>query len=330
MSGLFLGLDIGGSKCAVVLGEKHRCHNTLTIRAKEVFATGDFAGPQACLPQLCRVAEALLRQQQLLPADLAGIGISCGGPLDSRLRRIHSPPNLPGWDDVPIGEFLAQHFPCPAYLQNDANAGALAEWTWGAGRGCRNLLFLTFGTGLGAGIILDNRLYCGSNDQAGECGHFRLAQWGPVGFGKTGSFEGFCSGGGLAQMGQIRARALQQLGCPPDWCQQAQDLSAITAAQLAEYALRGDAEALEIFRCCGEYLGRGLALLVDLLNPECIIIGGIFARAEALLRPAMTKALQQESLPRSLACCRVVPAALQENIGDFAALAVACGEGLPE
>lgn len=331
MKRFLLGLDIGGSKCAVVLGSLENQGQRITILAQTRFATAAFPAPQDCLTQLCRLAAELLQAQQLSQDDLAGIGISCGGPLDSRRGLICSPPNLPGWDEVPVREFLAQQFSCscPVYLQNDANAGALAEWHWGTGQGCRNMLFLTFGTGLGAGLILDRRLYCGSNDQAGECGHLRLAPWGPVGYGKAGAFEGFCSGGGLAQLGQIRARELQQLGRPPAWCPQPADLPMLSAARLAEFALQGDAEAREVFRCSGEYLGRGLAMLVDILNPECIVIGGIFSRVEALLRPAMEQSLQAEALPLSLSCCRIVPAALQDKIGDYAALAVACGDSLP-
>src|SRR5690606_15592063 len=137
---------------------------------------------------------------------LAAIGISCGGPLDSRRGVILSPPNLPGWDRIPVVEVFQQAFKVPVALQNDANAGALAEWLWGAGRGSHNMIFLTFGTGMGAGLILNGQLYSGTNDLAGEVGHIRLAPDGPVGYGKAGSFEGFCSGGGIKQLATDRAK----------------------------------------------------------------------------------------------------------------------------
>ena len=122
--------------------------------------------------------------------NLKRIGISCGGPLDSKKGMIYSPPNLPGWDKCLLQRYLQMKFGVETALQNDANACALAEWLMGAGRGTSNMVFLTFGTGMGGGLILNGRLYSGTNDLGGEVGHIRLAKDGPVGFGKAGSFEG--------------------------------------------------------------------------------------------------------------------------------------------
>ena len=169
----FIGIDIGGTKCAVVKGDLNG------ITDKISFAT------EGCEGTLARIFDAV---ESLLPAT--AIGISCGGPLDDRRGVILSPPNLPGWDEVYITDMLRDRFSIPAYLCNDANACALAEWKFGAGRGSRNMIFLTFGTGLGAGLILDGRLYSGTSGMAGEVGHVRLDDDGPVGFGKRGSFEG--------------------------------------------------------------------------------------------------------------------------------------------
>ena len=239
---------------------------------------------------------------------------------------IQSPPNLPGWDEVPIVSMLENRFRRPVRLQNDANAGAVAEWKFGAGQGVESMAFLTFGTGLGAGLILNKRLYAGCCDLAGECGHIRLAPFGPAGFGKAGSFEGFCSGGGLAQLAAIRVREQLQRGIPVEWCPTAADLCAVTAKTVADAADGGDDLAIAIYRECGEWLGRGLAVLVDLLNPELIVIGSIFARSEALLRPAMEETLRGEALPAAVERCRIVPAQLGEKIGDYAALSLAMGE----
>lgn len=328
MSERFLGIDIGGSKSAVLLGQQGSDSQTMQCLQKRKFATTDFPSPAQFFPHLQAEIKALLQASGCSSGDLAGVGVSCGGPLDSRKGLILSPPNLPGWDRVPIIEMLEAEFSVPVRLQNDANAGALAEWNWGAGRNCRNMIFLTFGTGLGAGLILNGQLYSGSSDMAGECGHLRLADFGPVGYGKAGSFEGFCSGGGLAQLGQMKARELLQAGTPPDWCPKSENLPAVNAAELAAWAKKGDKAALDVFALCGEYLGRGLAVLVDLLNPERVILGSIFARTEELLRPSMEQSLQREALPLSSACCQIVPAGLGEAIGDYAALAVASGRGL--
>ena len=188
------------------------------------------------------------------------------------------------------------------------------------------MVFLTFGTGLGAGLILDGRLYSGIGDTAGECGHIRLAPFGPVGFGKAGSFEGFCSGGGIAQLAAVRVREQLQLGNRVAWCPSPEAIPGLNAKIVGDAAGAGDPLALAVYAECGAYLGRGLAVLIDLLNPELIVIGSVFARSESLLRPAMERSIAEEALPGAAARCRVVPAALGEAIGDYAALALALGE----
>lgn len=320
-----LGFDIGGTKCAVILGAVSGGEEPETLSRRQ-FATREFPAPADCIRELCRLGETALREAGLGAGDLHGVGISCGGPLDSRRGIIQSPPNLPGWDDVPVCALTAEHFPCPVRLQNDANAGAVAEWKYGAGRGVRSLAFLTFGTGLGAGLILDGRLYSGCCDLAGECGHIRLAPFGPVGFGKAGSFEGFCSGGGIAQLAAVRAKEALQRGETVPWCPTPADLPDITAKTVGIAADEGDALARAIYAECGCRLGSGLAILVDLLNPELIVIGSIFARSEKWIRPAMEESLRREAIPAAAARCRVVPAQLGEKIGDYAALSLAMGE----
>ena len=185
------------------------------------------------------------------------------------------------------------------------------------------MVFLTFGTGLGAGLILDGRLYVGTNDNAGEVGHFRLDRFGPVGYGKAGSFEGFCSGGGLAQLGYTLALEKAQLGDYPLYFQKGMTQKDITAKTIADAAHAGDETALEVYRICGEYLGRGLSLIIDILNPERIVLGSIFARSGDLLWPAARAVIEKEALALSAGCCQVVPAQLGEQIGDFAAVATA-------
>ena len=195
-----LGFDIGGTKCAVSLG--HVEQGMLIVDEKRSMPTDFSITPYEMIDRMCETAEQMTK-------DFSRIGISCGGPLDSRRGVILSPPNLPGWDEVEIVAYLKARYGGRVSLQNDANACAIAEWKYGAGRGTKNMVFLTFGTGLGAGLILDGRLYAGSSDMAGEVGHVRMAEDGPIGYGKRGSLEGFCSGGGLAQIGrQIAEEAL--------------------------------------------------------------------------------------------------------------------------
>lgn len=320
-----LGFDIGGTKCAVILGALRDGEEPETLD-RRWFATRDSSSPADCIEMLCRLGEETLRKAGLRPDELYGAGVSCGGPLDSRRGIIQSPPNLPGWDNVPVCDLIARHFPCPVRLQNDANAGAVAEWKYGAGKGVQSLAFLTFGTGLGAGLILDGRLYSGCSDLAGECGHIRLAPFGPVGFGKAGSFEGFCSGGGIAQLAAVRAKEALQRGEAVPWCPTQADLPEITAKTVGIAADEGDALARAIYSECGSWLGHGLAILIDLLNLELIVIGSVFARSETWIRPAMEESIRQEALPAAAARCRIVPAQLGEKIGDYAALALAAGE----
>lgn len=312
-----LGVDIGGTKCAVVTAEyddgnitllkKQRCETDLTVTATEM------------LGRVMAMADSILDKKP------DAIGISCGGPLDDKKGIIMGPPNLPGWDDVEIVRLFEERYGVKARLKNDADACAVAEWKFGAGKGCENMIFLTFGTGLGAGLILGGRPYSGTNGNAGEVGHIRLDRFGPVGYGKEGSFEGFCSGGGIAQLGLMKALERAQAGIYPAYYKKDMPPEEVTAKAIAEAAEKGDETALEVYRICGEYLGRGLSVLIDILNPQKIVIGSIFARAQHLLWASAEKLIKEEALPLSAECCSVVPAALGESIGDYAAVAVALG-----
>ena len=331
MSKIIAGVDIGGTKCSVCLGQA--AGDTVEVLDKVRFPTPPTPG-EALQSILTGLDELLARHSS---ACLAAIGISCGGPLDSRAGLILSPPNLPGWDEIDVLSPLRQRFGVPAALQNDANAGALAEWKWGAGRssagyggseyggaesGVKSMIFLTFGTGMGAGLILDGRLYSGANDLAGEAGHVRLEHDGPLGYGKPGSFEGFCSGGGIARLAASMAQDALEAGCAPAYCPTPFDLESITAESVGAAAQAGDQTARKVFDLVGRQLGRGLALLVDILNPELIVIGGIYGRQMNLLEAPTLQSLQAEALPRALSVCRILPAALGEAIGDLASLAV--------
>ncbi len=311
----FLGIDIGGTKCAVLRGDDRG-----RVTAKVRF---DTTSPAETLAAIYANTDRLLAEGRAVGEAPVAIGISCGSPLDSRRGIIKEPPNLPGWVDVPIVETLRRRTGLPVALCNDANACALAEWRYGAGRGTQNMIFLTFGTGMGAGLILDGRLYAGTTDDAGEVGHMRLSPEGPVGYRKAGSFEGFCSGGGLAQLGRRYADEALAAGHSPAYCPTVAELPAVTAKAIAEAAYAGDPTALAVFAACGRRLGEGLSILVDVLNPERIVIGSIFARSGELLIPAMREVMERECLAPSLAACEVVPATLGEAVGDLAALTVA-------
>jgi glucokinase len=316
---IYLGLDIGGTKCSLVAG-----NNNFEIKHKITFETRTERGYKLILDEFMKHIDDVLNQNRHYHP--LRIGISCGGPLDSKTGTIHSPPNLPGWDNVPICSVFSERYGVETALQNDANACALAEWLMGAGRGTRNMVFLTFGTGMGAGLILNGSLYSGTNDLGGEAGHIRLANNGPMGFGKAGSFEGFCSGGGISQL--AKTVVLEYLGkqVPVDFCPTVEQAVSLDARMVAQAAQAGDPVALEIIGISAGYLGHGLAIIIDLLNPECIVIGSIYARNESLFRPEMMRVLKQETIPAALQVCTVKPAALGDSIGDYAALCVAVYE----
>ncbi len=316
----YLGLDIGGTKCAVLLAH---VDGGIHIDDKMRFATQAELGMDYTLARLHETIEAMLKKHGLDTNDLRAIGVSCGGPLDSRRGVVLCPPNLPGWVNVPLTRMLTERYGIPAFLQNDANACALVEWKLGAGRGTQNMIFLTMGTGMGAGIIAEGNLLCGMSDMGGEVGHLRLTEDGPVGFGKAGSFEGYTSGGGIGRQAQAWTKRLVEEGKPPKWVTDSVRPEDITTKLIADYAKQGDADAEAIFAHVGEMLGRGLSLLVDTLNPECIVIGSVFVRCEELLRPSMEAALKREAIPFSLSGLKVVPAMTGEALGDLASIMVA-------
>ena len=292
-----IGLDIGGTKCAVSTGE---CtEDSIKILSREEFPTAGLSWMQV-LEEFSKRIETISKE-----VKVSAIGISCGGPLDSQKGLILSPPNLPGWDNVPIVKFFADRFDVPVHVQNDANACALAEYRFGAGRGTRNMVFMTLGTGLGAGIVIDGKLYSGTNDNAGEIGHIRLAPEGPLGYNKEGSAEGFCSGAGIARLAKIR-KGLD-----------------LTAKEIFQRVREGDPDCTEVFRESAEKLATILAFTIDILNPEVITLGGVFMRNADLFMKLVDPILDKEALPLSRKVCRIVPAGLGESVGDYAALAVA-------
>ena len=312
MEKLFAGLDLGGTKASVSIGRPVE-DGSVQILERRTFPTGPDALPEYVL------SRCLSLVKQLAPRGVDAAGVSCGGPLDAERKHICRPPNLPLWDNVPIVSTLEATLLAPAALQNDADACALAEWRCGAGRGCKNMIFLTFGTGLGAGLILNGALYTGACGMAGEAGHIRLSADGPAGYGKFGSFEGFCSGSGLAQLGQLYAARARQRGQIPAFAQN----GAASAQDIASAAVNDDETALQVYEACGEALGRGLAVLVDLLNPERIVLGSIFVRAQQFLTAGMRRTFSREALGQNLSCCEILPAQLGEMLGDTAALCVA-------
>jgi glucokinase len=310
MEKVFLCVDVGGTKTAVLLSARPP-----EALGRIEFATSPELGPERALQLIVESGRSLLAQHGV---GVAAIGVSCGSPLDRVKGIIQAPPNLPTWVDVDIRSFLARAFEAPCQVENDANAGAVAEHRFGAGVGADHMVFLTLGTGLGAGIIANGGLYLGAKGDAGEIGHVRLSPTGPVGYHKAGSIEGWSSGGGIALLaGMVLARSHRPSSL--------RGLENVTARDVGLAAKAGDAVARDILRRSGERLGQTLALLVDVLNPQRIVLGGLAWRMGEPFMAPMRRVMAREALPQTLRACEVVPAALGEMIGDVAAMCVAMG-----
>ncbi len=305
---LLLGLDIGGTKTGLIVGDTRG----LVLRQVEI-PTPAQEPFEPALDKILAAADALLVECRIEGLGVPeAVSVSVGGPLDIARGILYAPPHLAAWGEAPLKARLQEAFNLPVFVEHDGNAGALAEYYYGAGRSVRdvrNMIFLTMGTGLGAGLILNGQIYHGSSDMAGEVGHVRMAETGPVQYGKAGSWEAFSSGAGLVSL----AHWLQPEHWPPD----------LSTRELIGQALEGDPSARAVVAEAGRWFGRGLAVLVDLFNPDLIVVGTLgVILGELLLEPAR-QVLGEEALPRAVAVCRVVPAELGNRLGDLAALMAA-------
>lgn len=310
-----LGFDIGGTTCGVCLGNSDG-----EILTQYLIPTHNSNLSSHQPEQVFRTLIDLIDDDlQHLEQPIESIGVSCGAPVDARTGKAHFTDQLANWRGFDPAAFLKTHYQVPVQLHNDANAGALAELFFGQGAQYNHFAFLTFGTGLGAGLVLNHQLYCGANGLAGELAHMRLSPKGPQAAGKQGSFEGFCSGHGIAKLADL----LRQ-----QWNSPCKVKTGMTCKQIAALARAGEPCAREVFHISGKRLGEGLALVNDMLNLEAIFIGSVFARCEDLLRPAMEESLQREGLENALDVLNIQASSFGEDIGFYAALAVAC-ESLP-
>lgn len=296
----YVALDLGGTQMSASVGT---ADGRLEVVAQQPSgAARGFVGMWPDVAAMTREAVAAVAVRHGGPP--AAIGISIGGPIEDGV--VYSPPNLPGWDAIPIADELASLVGCPAFAEHDAKAGAMAEVMFGSHRGARNLAFLTLGTGLGAGLVIDGRLVHGRRNNIGEIGHWRIGPDGADVYGKPGCWEGLCSGAGLA----AEARSLGHWG------------SSATAADVFDAARAGDAVAGGLVGRFADALGAGTALVVDLLSPEVVVLGSLAVRAGDLFLDRVQAVVDAECTPRNLPC-PVVPSSLGADIGAYAALAIA-------
>lgn len=312
-----LGLDIGGTKIGLCVGTAAG-----EVVAHEALPTDHAKSPESILEDCRDRLLAMLARACGASAAPAALGASCPGPLDYARGRFLDPPNMPRWHGFAIRDWLAQNFACSTAFMNDANATALAEHKWGAARAATTAVYLTMSTGMGAGLIVDGRLYEGPLGLAGEIGRIRLRDDGPVGFAKRGSAEGFLSGPGMSQLAEQEALICIQRNEPSRLRDIVESGAKIRAEDLCSAAAAGDAAALRVTDRLANELGRLCAILNDILNPDVIVLGTIGTAYPDLFIPGAKRLMFEEGVAASVAHARIVPSMLSRR-GDQSALAIA-------
>ncbi len=303
----YFGLDIGGTKLGLSLADELG-----RILASDRLPTDHAQSPESIL------AEALDRLTRLAGENRpVALGVAAPGPLSYAKGCLLEVPNMPRWQHFPLVSWLGERAEAPVAMMNDANASVLAEACWGAARGADTAVFLTMSTGMGAGLLLGGRVFEGPLALAGEIGHLRLRDDGPVGFGKRGSVEGYLSGPGMVQVAEAEARIFTQTGR-----ETALSEGPITPKRLCELARAGDPAAVSALDHIGDALGRLCALLIDLLNPDVIVMGTIGTAYPDLFVDRARAVIQREAIPQAAAHVRIVPSGLEDR-GNQTAAAVA-------
>jgi len=309
-----LGVDLGGTKIAAALATTQ---GEIVARGRSPTLAQD--GPDAIIESICATINEVLSAKALEPSRLLGIGIAAAGIIDSANGKVIFSPNLPGWHEIPLRDAIEQQFGVPAYLGNDANLAALGEWHFGVGEKVANLIYVTVSTGIGGGIIADGKLYTGACGTAGEIGHMTIDVNGPrCRCGNIGCWEALASGTALAREAVMRttegARTsiIELVGG---------DVSKIDAKIVGLAARQGDELAQELVSHLGYYFGVGLANLVNIFNPELILIGGGVAKiGDLLLQPAI-KVVKERAFSTSANAVEIKPAILGDDSGIMGAAA---------
>jgi glucokinase len=319
MEPLILGLDIGGTKIAggllTRLGE---------LVAREEVPTEQEKGFAHSSGQMNLVVEALLQLANRQGTKVIGIGACAPGPMEVKKGFLYNPPNLEGWQNLPLGDMLEERFGIAAHIDNDANAAGLAEALWGAGKGHDHVFYATVSTGIGTGIILHRRILHGKNGMAGEGGHVTIQfedTAARCNCGNIGCIEAYASGTSVAKRARETLKAMQEK--PPLLEKQTGgDWNSLTMKHIAGAASRGDSFSQGVIREAGTYLGIWLGSIVSLLDPDIIVIGGGVARIGELLFEAIRNELPRRTINRFAGATPVVRAQLGRDVGIFGAAAL--------
>lgn len=307
-----IGVDIGGTNVKIALVDKKG-----GISFPKTVPTRAEMGYEYTISNIIQSIKDLMTEAKITASDLEGIGFGFPGQIDCDNGIVRILPNIPGWIEVPIAEIMQKEFNVPVKVDNDVRCAALAERSYGAGSGCKNLICITVGTGIGSGLIINGKIVRGSSNAAGEIGHIKLSLGeGPIcGCGDTGCFEAYASGPSIVAM----AKEYIAGGKSTKYREIAGSIEAITPAVICQAAKEGDVVAKRIFSTMGEYLGIGLSGVVNLLNPEKIVVGGGVADAGDLLLEPLRKTLKERAMPIQGAAVEVVPAQLGNTAGIIGA-----------
>lgn len=295
------GIDMGASHISIIIAN----FTSHVLSEVEIpFNIGQ--GPKTCIALANESLHNLLRQINLQLADLLAIGIGVPGPIVSEAGMVLAPPIMPGWDRFPIRDSLEKLWGCPVSLNNDAELGALGEWAYGSGRGEQNLAYIKVGTGIGAGLLLDGHIYRGATGSAGEIGHMTIEENGPqCTCGNKGCLEALSGGNAIARQAQEAVRRGQRTQLTDT-----KPADTITAQDVAAAARRGDLISQQILSQAGEHVGVAIAGLVNLFNPNMVVLGGGVSQIGDLFLEPVRKAVHKRSLPAAAQAVRITTALL--------------------
>lgn len=306
-----IGIDVGGTNVKIALVDDKgniTYSNSVPTRAE--------MGYEYTVNNIKQAIYDLMKETKLTTKDIEGIGFGFPGQVDYKSGVVRLAPNIPGWVEVPIAKLIEDEFKIPTRVDNDVRCAALGELNYGAGQGCENLICITVGTGIGSGLIVNGRLVRGASNAAGEIGHIKLQiHDGPIcGCGDTGCMEAFASGPAIVAMAEDYIK-----GGKSTKFREMANGNPITPYIVCEAAKSGDPVAQRIFTIMGEYIGTGLSSVVNLLNPEKIIVGGGVADAGDLLLKPLTETLKKRAMKIAGQAVEVVPAQLGNTAGVIGA-----------
>lgn len=310
---LYSAIDLGGTNVRAIVADLEG-----NVYGEDIRRSQASEGLDITLDTMVASLETACSEAGVVSSKLKGLGIASPGAVDAFKGVVPEAPQLMGWKDVPLVELMSDRLGMPVWLENDANAAALGENRFGAGKGSRNMLYITVSTGVGGGIIIEGELYRGTRGAAGELGHVIIDIDGPeCGCGGHGCLESLASGTAIAKRGSEMAGA----GKAPKLAEIAKGEGRLSAGMIAGAAMDGDEVSVRIFRDAGMHLGIGLAGFVNIFNPEAILIGGGVARSADLFLPEARRVMEERAMRAPLEDVRLGLAELGDRIGSLGMIA---------